>query len=205
MAEKHTTSTQELRMRAPSEIAESCGMPLTCYSFQGIFCASNMEKAIEHLKVLLKEKVPNSAIKLDSPDSADGTWWIDIKAAKKRITLQYGNKSGFGLFYKDVGYGERPAEIYRTPELAARRVAQLMNAGKTKRRRLTLKDLRELYQFPQVKLAEKIGVQQSAISRFEQRSEVKLGTLAAAVKALGGELEVRAHFSDADVPISVKD
>jgi transcriptional regulator with XRE-family HTH domain len=57
----------------------------------------------------------------------------------------------------------------------------------------------------QVTLAEKAGVKQSAISRFEQRSEVKLGTLAAAVKALGGELEVRAHFPDSDVPISLKD
>ncbi|HEX3720512.1 MAG TPA: helix-turn-helix transcriptional regulator [Verrucomicrobiae bacterium] len=178
---------------------------LTLHSFQGIFPACNMEKVIEHFKTLLGEKLPNAKIKIDAPDNADGNWWIDIHVARKRITLEYRHKKGFGLFYKDAGYGEGPAEVYRTPELAARRVAQIMNARESKRRRLSLKDLRELYQFPQVKLAGKIGVQQSAISRFEKRSEVKLGTLAAAVKALGGELEVRARFSDADVPISVKD
>jgi transcriptional regulator with XRE-family HTH domain len=77
-----------------------------------------------------------------------------------------------------------------------------MNPGRGKQICLSLKDLRELYECSQVELAEKVGVQQSAISRFEQRDEVKLSTLAAAIRALGGELEIRAHFSDSDVPIS---
>jgi len=51
--------------------------------------------------------------------------------------------------------------------------------------------------------AKKAGVKQPAISRFEKRGEVKLSTLAATIKALGGKLEVRARFSDADVPISL--
>lgn len=164
-----------------------------------------MENSIKNLQRLLTESLPKCAIELDSPDRADGNWWIDVRAGKKRLTLEYRPQKGFGIFHDDAGYGEGPAELYRTPELAARRVTQLMSATRGKRLCLSLKDLRELYDCSQVKLAEKVGVKQSAISRFEQRSEVKLGTLAAAVKALGGELEVRAHFSDADVPISVKD
>lgn len=164
-----------------------------------------MEKSIENLKRLLGDSLPNCTVELDAPDHADGNWWIDLRAGKKRLTLEYRPQKGFGIFHGDPGFGEGPAEVYQTPELAARRARQLMGAGKGKHRRLTLKDLRELYDCSQVELAEKVGVKQSAISRLEQRSEVKLGTLAAAVKALGGELEVRAHFSDADVPLSVKD
>jgi DNA-binding XRE family transcriptional regulator len=164
-----------------------------------------MEKAIENLKILLSQKAPNSTVAVDPPDRADGNWWIDVRAGKRRVTLEYRPARGFGIFYENAGYGEGPAEVYRTAELAVRRVAQVINAGKRERVRLTLKDLRELYDCSQISLAEKIGVKQSAISRLERRSEVKLGTLAAAVHALGGELEVRAHFSDADVPISVKD
>src|SRR5207245_7315089 len=84
----------------------------------------------------------------------------------------------------------------------AQRVSQLMTASNSKAVRLGLKDIRELYGHSQVALAKKAGVKQPAISRFEKRGEVKLSTLAATVKALGGKLEVRAHFSDADIPIS---
>ena len=164
-----------------------------------------MEKAISNLKMLLDQRVPNATVTVDPPDRAEGNWWIDVRAGKSRVTLEYRPERGFGLFHENAGYGEGPAELYRTADLVARRVAQVIHAGKSRRSRLTLKDLRELYDCSQINLAEKVGVKQSAISRLEGRSEVKLGTLAAAVQALGGELEVRAHFCDADVPISVKD
>jgi predicted transcriptional regulator len=85
----------------------------------------------------------------------------------------------------------------------AQRLAQLMGKSNRNGNGLGMKDIRELYGHSQVKLAKKAGVKQPAISRFEKRGEVKLSTLAATIKALGGKLEVRAHFSDADVPISV--
>jgi DNA-binding XRE family transcriptional regulator len=164
-----------------------------------------MDKRIEKLKALIAESAPNCVIDLDTPDEAAGNWWIDVHSGKKQVTLDYRPGKGFGVYHSDAGYGEGPAEVYRTPELAARRVMQLIKAAKGKHARLTLKDLRELYECSQVTLAEKVGVKQSAISRLEQRSEVKLGTLASAIEALGGELEVRARFSDANVAISVKD
>jgi DNA-binding XRE family transcriptional regulator len=163
-----------------------------------------MEKPIEHLKKFLSASLPNCRLEVDAPDQNGGSWWIDVSAGTKRITLEYRKGRGFGVFHDDAGFGEGPAEIYRTPERAAQRLAQLMHPGRRKDICLSLKDLRELYECSQVELAEKVGVQQSAISRFEQRDEVKLSTLAAAIRALGGELEIRAHFSDSDVPISFK-
>ena len=162
-----------------------------------------MNATIEKLKRLVTKSLPQSRIRVDEPEHAGGNYWVDVSAGKRRHTLEYRPGQGFGLFHEDAGYGERPAELYRTPERAAQRLAQLMTAGGGKAVHLGLKDLRELYGHSQVTLAKKAGVKQPAISRFEKRGEVKLSTLAATIKALGGKLEVRAHFADADVPISL--
>jgi len=162
-----------------------------------------METTIDTLQRLLTEKLPRSRIKVDEPDHVGGSYWVDVSMGKRRHTLEYRPGKGFGLFHEDAGPGEGPAEIYRTPERAARRVAQLMAVSHGKAMHLGLKDIRELYGQSQLTLAKKAGVKQPAISRFEKRGEVKLSTLAATIKALGGKLEVRAHFSDADIPISL--
>lgn len=172
---------------------------------KGIFCLCNMEQQIDKLKMLIKDQMPKCNVEVDAPDRGTGNWWIDIRAGKKRVALEYQPGKGFGIFGRKAGYGEGPIEVYRTPEVAVRRLVQLFRSPNSEARLLTLKNLRELYDCSQVELAQKVGVKQSAISRFEHRSEVKVGTLAAAVKALGGELEVRARFPDSDVAICVKD
>jgi hypothetical protein len=176
---------------------------LDIYYIKGIFFQCNMEPMIEKLKRLLSKMLPQTHVKVDEPERAGGNYWVDVSIRKKRHTLEYRPGKGFGLFHEDAGYGEGPAEIYRTAERAAQRLAQLMAAGSSKASHLGLKDIRELYGQSQVTLAKKAGVKQPAISRFEKRGEVKLSTLAATIKALGGKLELRAHFSDADVPISL--
>jgi DNA-binding phage protein len=162
-----------------------------------------MDATIEHLKKLLAKRLPDCVLAVDAPARPGGNWWIDVSMGKMRNTLEYRPGKGFGLFHANAAYGEGPAEIYRTPERAARRLAQLMTTGNGKAVRLGLKDLRELYGHSQVALAKRAGIKQPAISRFEKRGEVKLSTLAATIKALGGKLEVRARFADADVPLSI--
>jgi DNA-binding XRE family transcriptional regulator len=170
---------------------------------QYILHMRNMRKEIDRLKKLLGESLPKCAIKVDAPDHADGNWWLDVRMGQKRHTFEYRPGKGFGLFHDKAGYGEGPAETYRTPERLALRVVQLMASSKGRTSPLGLKDIRELYGHSQARLAKKAGVKQPAMSRFEKRGEVKLSTLAATIRALGGRLEVRAHFSDADVPISL--
>ncbi len=170
---------------------------------QDIFYPCNMEATIEKLIHQLARLLPRSQVKVEEPERVGGNYWVDVSLGKRRHTLEYRPGKGFGLFHADAGYGEGPAEIYRTPERAAQRVVQLMAASNGKAVQLGLKDIRELYGHSQVTLARKAGVKQPAISRFEKRGEVKLSTLAATIKALGGKLEVRAHFSDADFPISL--
>jgi DNA-binding phage protein len=170
---------------------------------QGIFYACNMNATVESLKQLLAVSLPQSRVKVDEPKQAGGNYWVDVSIGKKRHALEYRPGKGFGLFHEDAAYGEGPTEIYRTAERTAKRLSQLMATKSGKAIHLGLKDIRELYGHSQVTLAKKAGVKQPAISRFEKRGEVKLSTLAATIKALGGKLEVRAHFEDADVPISL--
>lgn len=161
-----------------------------------------MNKSITTLQRLLSESIPLGTVQVDPPDQPEGTWWIDVRAGKKHQALEFRPGKGFGIHQSNAGFGEGPTEIYRTPERAAKRLVQLL-ATNGRRNSLHFKDIRELYGQSQIGLANKVGIKQSAISRFENRDEFKLSTLAAAIKALGGELEVRARFSDADVPISL--
>jgi DNA-binding XRE family transcriptional regulator len=164
-----------------------------------------MSSKVQRFRKLVFANVPGLKTVLDAPRDPAGYWFIDLRNGKTTLTIEYRPDEGFGIHRDGSAFGEHPQEFYRRPELAARRAIQLLRPARKKVQRLTLKDLRELYDCSQVDLAKKVGVKQSAISRFEKRSEVKVGTLAAAVKALGGKLEIRAHFPDADVPLLIKE
>ncbi|ADW70246.1 helix-turn-helix domain-containing protein [Granulicella tundricola] len=57
--------------------------------------------------------------------------------------------------------------------------------------------LRKARQQTQVELAEKLGIDQASVSALENRSDLLLSTLAKYVRALGGNLEIRAVFPEA--------
>src|SRR5262249_12548792 len=61
---------------------------------------------------------------------------------------------------------------------------------------LTLAQLREARRRSQAELAQKLGVQQAAISRLERRTDMYLSTLRGLVEAMGGSLEIVARFPD---------
>src|SRR5438094_8375375 len=127
------------------------------YSTQSIFYVCNMNATIEKLTGLLKENLPGCAVKIDEPDRSGGNYWIDISLGRKRRTLEYRPGKGFGLFHDDAGFGQGPAEIYRSAERAVQRLAQVMASASGKTTPLGLRQLRELYGQSQVKLAKKAG------------------------------------------------
>jgi len=73
----------------------------------------------------MKKNFPGIEVKIDEPAHPGGSFWVDVISGAKRQTLQLRAGEGFGLFKSDAGYGEGPAEIYHTPECAARRLTQL--------------------------------------------------------------------------------
>jgi len=58
----------------------------------------------------------------------------------------------------------------------------------------TLKDLRQAMQKTQVDLAEALHIGQHSVSRLEKRSDMLLSTLRSYIEAMGGKLELVAHF-----------
>lgn len=62
--------------------------------------------------------------------------------------------------------------------------------------------LRDALHFTQEQLAEELGVKQGSISKMERRPDHLVSTLRRFVEAMGGELELRAHFPTGSVSIT---
>ena len=75
------------------------------------------------------------------------------------------------------------------PELDLR-TARVLGRGLKKDRRLPLRALRESLAITQDQLAKTANMDQSEISRVEQRDDMKLSTLRRYAAALGTELEI---------------
>ena len=65
-----------------------------------------------------------------------------------------------------------------------------------------LGELREARAMTQARLAEIPGKDQPAISRLEKRTDMYVSTLAEFIRAMRGELEIRAVFPEGSVKIS---
>lgn len=129
-----------------------------------------------------------------------GNWWIDL-LGKKRITIEWRPEFGFGFSVGDAkGYGEGPAEIFRSPARAAHRVMQLI-APQPASTPTGLRAVRELYGVTQDQIATRLKKGQAAISRLETRNDSKIETISKYVQALGGKMEIRAVFPDGQLPI----
>ena len=78
------------------------------------------------------------------------------------------------------------------PESRARVAARVKRAIEE----MALDELRAARSMTQVHLANILGVNQSAISKLERRADMYVSTLRGFIKAIGGDLEIRAVFPD---------
>ena len=83
-------------------------------------------------------------------------------------------------------------EARMTPESRARARARTQEMLES----LPLDELRAAREMTQEHLAKVLHVQQSAISKLERRADMYVSTLQDFVKAMGGQLEIRAVFPD---------
>jgi ribosome-binding protein aMBF1 (putative translation factor) len=67
---------------------------------------------------------------------------------------------------------------------------------------MPLHELRRARGLSQKMLAETLRVQQPAIAKLEQRTDMYISTLRSHIEAMGGELEITARFPDGAVKIS---
>ena len=66
---------------------------------------------------------------------------------------------------------------------------------------MRLRELRQSRNATQVEVAEAMGVEQTAISKLERRSDMYLSTVYGYIRALGGELKLVASFPEGDIPV----
>jgi hypothetical protein len=74
--------------------------------------------------------------------------------------------------------------------------------AKTMLAEMPLQELRRARHLTQVTLARNLKVQQSAISKMENRTDMYISTLRNMIKAMGGDLEILAKFPDGCVRIN---
>ena len=68
-------------------------------------------------------------------------------------------------------------------------------------REMALDELREARQLTQEQLAAQLKIRQPAIAKLERRADMYLSTRRNVIRAMGGELDVRAVFPDGSVRI----
>ena len=67
---------------------------------------------------------------------------------------------------------------------------------------MRLRDLRNSRELSQADIAESLDSDQGNVSRLEQQADMYVSTLRRYLEALGGTLEIIAHFPDRDVRIT---
>ena len=91
-------------------------------------------------------------------------------------------------------------------ELVRRMPARARAEAKAKTRamlaEMALDELREARKLTQQQLATRFKVGQPAIAKLEKRTDMYLSTLRGVIQAMGGDLEIRAVFSDGAVRIN---
>ena len=67
---------------------------------------------------------------------------------------------------------------------------------------MALHELRKALGQSQEALAAKLDVNQPAITKMERRTDIRISSLKRMIEAMGGSLEIKAHFPQGDVTIT---
>lgn len=157
---------------------------------------------LEAIKDAVLEKLPNLEWDLDLPDNASASSWLDLNLGDNVVTIEWKPTKGFGLYLDDdESYGSKPNEVYRTAERLLSRIDLLIQHKRT----LRMREIRELLDLSQEELGKFLGQKQASISKIESRSDIKFTTLLKYISALGGRVEIKAHFDDCDVTLAFSD
>jgi len=142
---------------------------------------------------------------VDVPDKLGGSGWLDVQLEQKSVVVEWRAGKGFGISSTPTeGLGEGPDEVYRDAAQAAKRVVELLTKNlRTKPPlEIALAKLRGKLHISQEDLADALNLRQASVSKMERRSDMRVSTLGKVVRALGGDLEIRARFPDFEVKIT---
>ncbi len=164
--------------------------------------AVKLPAEVEEFVRLLRADRPGAELTAEPGGVKAKNWWLECSRGKAHVTVEWRPGRGFGISdpKAEAGYGEGPEEVFRDARLAVRRVGQWL-LGNGAARPSWLRQLREVHGISQVELAERLKVNQAAVSRMENREDWKLATLLAVIEAMGGRIQLMAHFKNCDIPV----
>ncbi len=90
-----------------------------------------------------------------------------------------------------------------TKKMSARDRAEIKARSAKLLAELPLEQLRSALSLTQTNMAQALGVNQSAVSKIEKRTDMYLSTLRSYVEAMGGSLEIQAIFPDGAVRVDI--
>ena len=89
-----------------------------------------------------------------------------------------------------------------TENLSPQRRARIEARKIELREDMALHELRKALGQSQEALAAKLDVNQPAITKMERRTDIRISSLKRMIEAMGGSLEIKAHFPQGDVTIT---
>lgn len=153
------------------------------------------------LRSALDMAVPDATLRQRAPKLTDGVWWLDARLGESFVTVEWHPQHGFGITKSGLDdlYNERADEVFADVDAATSRVVALLRSAErvtTPPLQVLLRELRAQRGMTQQAVADRLGVQQAAVSRMERRDGLTLRSLHRYVEALGAELEVNVRFPD---------
>ena len=82
------------------------------------------------------------------------------------------------------------------------RQKRIWKRAKTLENQMALSELRKALEITQWQLAETMQINQAAVSKFENQSDLHISTLRKILFSMGAELKIIAQFAQADVEIT---
>ena len=118
-----------------------------------------------------------------------------------RTCASFACKAAAGRFGIDPVTGHKPFDEL-TKNFTPQRRARVAAKAAALRETMTLEALRRARSLTQEEVAEALTVDQPAVAKLEKRGDMHVGNLRRYVEALGGTLEITAHFADTTVVIT---
>ena len=157
--------------------------------------------APELLRKKVSELIPDAIIAIDAATLPSGNSWIDISSNDQSLTVEYSPSLGFGLdSSNEDSIGSGPDEIYRNIDSLLKRINMILIEHRVD---IMLKEVRELLGKTQQEVSLLSGQKQPSISKLESRMDMQISSIERFVTSLGGTLEIKAHFAEFDIPVTL--
>lgn len=159
---------------------------------------------LEQLRERLAHRFPEASLAIDAPDVDTGTWFLDAGLQGHLVVVQWRVDRGFGVSTPTRDdFGAKPHELYQTLDAAYDRVVELLLSQTRTIPGLTLPKIRESRGLSQTDIAQRLRINQGAVSRLERRGDMHVATLRNLITAMGGSLKLTAEFPDRCVDIQI--